>query len=78
MMSLFAALATIVTLVAWVLDMVLFGIVHRRMRDQNIDAQFGNALWLTLGALVALLLAFCSSACGVFGSYRRKREAAKF
>lgn len=77
-MSLSAALATIVTLVAWVLDMVLFGIARNRFRDQGIDATFGNALWITLGALVALLLAFCSSACGVFGSYRKRRDAATY
>ncbi|KAK0448340.1 pali-domain-containing protein [Desarmillaria tabescens] len=73
-MSLLAALATLVTLVAWVIDMVLFGIARNNFRDQNFDSQYGNACWLTLGALIALLLAFCASACGVFGNYRKRRE----
>ncbi|KAK0502878.1 pali-domain-containing protein [Armillaria luteobubalina] len=76
LMSLLAALATLVTLVAWVIDMVLFGIARNHFRNQNVSAQYGNACWLTLGALVALLLAFCASACGVFGSYRKKRRDA--
>ncbi|KAG6887464.1 hypothetical protein C0995_015064 [Termitomyces sp. Mi166 len=74
-MSLLAGLAMLVTLVAFVLDMVLFGITRNRIRDAGIPAQYGNANWLTLGALVALLLGFCASACGVFGRYRRRKES---
>jgi hypothetical protein len=75
MMSLLSGLAAIITLVVWVIDMVLFGVVRHRYRDQGVPAQFGNANWLTLGALVALMLGFCAAACGIFGRYRRKREA---
>lgn len=74
-MTLFSSLATLVTLVAFVIDMVLFGIVRNRLRKEGITAAYGNANWLTLGALVALLVGFCVGSCGVFGSYRRKREA---
>ncbi|KAG6828812.1 hypothetical protein H0H92_006694 [Tricholoma furcatifolium] len=73
-MSLLAGLATLVTLVAFVLDMALFGITRNRIRDAGVSAQYGNANWLTLGALVALLLGFCASACGVFGRYRRRKD----
>jgi len=75
-MTLFASLATIITFVAWVIDMVLFGIARNKYRDQNTPAQYGNACWLTLGALVALLLGFCVGACGVFGRYRRRGKDA--
>ncbi|KAF9257811.1 pali-domain-containing protein [Marasmius fiardii PR-910] len=71
-MALLSGLATLVALVVWVIDMVLFGIARNRFRDQGIPAQYGNANWLVLGALVALLLGFCTSACGIFGSYRRR------
>ncbi|TFK44197.1 pali-domain-containing protein [Crucibulum laeve] len=74
LMTLLAGLATLATLLAWVIDMVLFGITRNRYRGDNIPAQYGNANWLTLGALVALMLGFCASACGVFGRYRRRRE----
>jgi len=71
LMSLAAGLATLVTTVAWVVDMVLWGIARDRFRDHGAQAQYGNANWLTLGALVALFLAFCTGLCGSFGSYRR-------
>ncbi|THH04178.1 hypothetical protein EW145_g5713 [Phellinidium pouzarii] len=73
-MSLAALLAFLVTLVAWIIDMVLFGIVRVRVRDaagNSSAAQYGNANWLTLGALVSLALAFCAGTCGSFGRYRR-------
>ncbi|KDQ57590.1 hypothetical protein JAAARDRAFT_156382 [Jaapia argillacea MUCL 33604] len=72
-MSLIAALATLATLVAWVIDMVLFGIARSQFRNEGLGAQYGNATWMTLGALVALILGFCFSACGIFGHYRKKR-----
>lgn len=73
-MLLTTCLALLVTLVIWVLEMVLFGIARDRFRDQGIDAQFGNANWLGLGALVALALGVCASTCGVFGRYRKRRD----
>lgn len=73
-MALVAGLAALTTLVAWVIDMVLFGIARNRYRDAGQLAQYGNANWLTLGALVALLLGFCASACGVFGRYGKRRD----
>jgi hypothetical protein len=74
-MSLFSGLAAVITLVVWILDMALFGIVRNRYRDIGVAAQYGNANWLTLGALVALVLGFCAATCGVFGRYRRRKEA---
>jgi hypothetical protein len=75
-MTLLAGLALLATFVAWVIDMILFGIARQRYRDAGDIAQYGNANWLTLGALVALLLGFCASACGVFGRYKRNRDLA--
>jgi len=75
LMSLFSGLAAVITLVVWILDMALFGIVRNRYRDIGVAAQYGNANWLTLGALVALVLGFCAATCGVFGRYRRRKEA---
>ncbi|KAF5326308.1 hypothetical protein D9611_000452 [Ephemerocybe angulata] len=73
LMALIAGLAFLTTFVAWVIDMILFGIARQRYRDEGLWAQYGNANWLTLGALVALILGFCTSAFGTFGRYRRKR-----
>jgi len=73
LMTLLSGLAALITLVIFIIDMVLFGIVRHKYRDENIPAQYGNANWLTLGALVALLLGFCAAACGSFGRYRKPR-----
>ena len=76
LMAIAALLAFLVTLVAWVIDMVLWGIVRHHVRDQtgsSGSAQYGNANWLTLGALVALMLSFCLGVCGTFGRYRSRR-----
>ncbi|KIO20264.1 hypothetical protein M407DRAFT_245892 [Tulasnella calospora MUT 4182] len=72
-MSVAASLATIITLVVWVIDMVLFGITRNKLRGQGYPAQYGNANWLVLGAFIALLLGTCTSFFGIFGSYRTKR-----
>ena len=76
-MSLSAALATLVTLVAWVLEMIFFGIMRNRVNAHapaGYHATFGNANWLVLGALVSLFLGFCSGIFGACGRYRRRTE----
>ncbi|KAI0035844.1 pali-domain-containing protein [Vararia minispora EC-137] len=72
-MTLLSALALLVTLVAWVFDMALFGIARQQFRNSGFDADYGNGVWITLGALAVLAIGFCASACGIFGSYRRRR-----
>ncbi|KAJ3484707.1 hypothetical protein NLI96_g5465 [Meripilus lineatus] len=71
-MTLVSALAFLTTLVVWVIEMVLFGVARSHIRDRGIDADWGNANWLVLGALVSLFFAFFASACGTFGSYRKR------
>lgn len=75
LMTLSSSLAAIITLIAFVLDMVLFSIARHEFRKFGWSSQYGNALWLTLVALLALLFAFCTAGCGIFGSYRRRRQA---
>jgi len=75
LMAITAGLAFIITLIAWVLDMALWGIVRDRIRDSEgtkSAAQYGNANWITLGAVVALAFAFCAGFCGSFGRYRSR------
>jgi hypothetical protein len=59
---------------AFLFDMVLFGIVRRQFRDQGIPSQYGNACWLTLAALVAILLGFSTAACGMFARYKKRQK----
>ncbi|CCA73153.1 related to palI protein [Serendipita indica DSM 11827] len=75
LMSLSAALATLITLVVWVIDMSLWGIVRNRIRNHGppgSTANYGNANWLVLGALVALILGFCTAAFGSCMPSRRR------
>ena len=76
-MTLLSGLAFVVDLVAWVLEMVLFGIARHHIREHGDSAQYGNANWLVLGALVSLVLGFIFATCGIFGSYsyRTRRSA---
>ncbi|KAF8329303.1 pali-domain-containing protein [Amanita rubescens] len=71
-MTLVTGLAAITTLVAWIIDMSLFGVARTQFRNQGYSAQYGNANWLTLGALIALLLGFVASTVGIFGRYKRR------
>jgi len=73
LMALSSSLAALVTFVAFVLDIALFSIARHEFRKLGSSSQYGNAIWLTLGALVALALGFCTSTVGIFGSYRRRR-----
>ena len=73
-MALSSTLAALVTFVAFILDIALFSVARHEFRKFDVSSQYGNAMWMTLGALVALLLCFCTAGCGVFGSYRRKRQ----
>jgi Na+-translocating ferredoxin:NAD+ oxidoreductase RnfA subunit len=72
-MTISAALATTLTFIVFILDMVLFATVRKRFRKQDVSAQFGNANWLTVGALGALLLAFGLAICTVCSRHSRSK-----
>ncbi|KAF8524883.1 pali-domain-containing protein [Hysterangium stoloniferum] len=76
-MTLAATLAALVTLAAFAIDMILWTIVRNRIRDLGasvrVTARYGVANWLTLGAAVALILAFCAGSLGSCGRYRKQR-----
>jgi len=74
-MSLLSALALLVTLIGWVLEMVLFGFARHHANERGLNATWGNANWLVLGALVSLIIGFIAATCGIFGSYRARRTA---
>ena len=73
-MTLFSGFATLATLLIFVIDLALFGVVRNRYKDRGIPAQYGIGNWLVAGALGALLVGFCASACGIFGRYGRRRK----
>lgn len=67
-----SGLAALVTFIIFIIDMVIFGTVYKCLRAEGAQVQYGNANWLTLGALVALLLGFCGSTCSSYRNYRKK------
>jgi len=75
-----SALATLITFVVFIIDMVLWGIVKDKINTDGpagADAKYGNANWMVLGALVALILGFCSAGCGSFGRYSHRSDPYK-
>jgi len=77
LMSLCAALALLVTLVAWIIDLVMFGIARDEIRSHGGSAQYGIANWFAIAAWVSLCIGFCAGICGSLGRYRERRYAAK-
>jgi len=69
-----AALTNVVCIMAFLFDMVLFGIARNSFRGQGIPSQYGNACWLTLAALVSIFLGFSTAACGMFSRYKKRTK----
>lgn len=80
-------LAALTALFVFVIDMVLWNLVKQRLHDAGYEASLvriqllasltvqGIANWFTVGAVVALWLAFCTSICGAFGRFASGRAA---
>jgi multisubunit Na+/H+ antiporter MnhC subunit len=70
-------LAAIITTAVFVVDIVLVATVRSKVKDEtdDVDPKWGNAVWMTLGAMVALWLSILFSACGLFQIRRQKRQA---
>jgi hypothetical protein len=71
-------LAALVTTAAFIANIAIVAIVRNRIRndlDGAVTMDWGNAVWMTLGAVVALWLALIGAMCGIcgFGSHRRRR-----
>ncbi|KAF9520494.1 hypothetical protein BS47DRAFT_636268 [Hydnum rufescens UP504] len=72
LMTVVSSLALFVTLVVFSIDMILWNIVRNQIRSDTSgnSATLGNANWLTLGAIIALVMGSCAAGCGSFGRYR--------
>ncbi|KAF9532270.1 actin cortical patch SUR7/pH-response regulator pali [Crepidotus variabilis] len=68
--------ATILTTIIFLIDVILVAVVRKRVKnvsDGALSLNWGNAVWLTLGATVALWLAMLGSCCGIFSRGRRSK-----
>ncbi|KAF6765112.1 actin cortical patch SUR7/pH-response regulator pali [Ephemerocybe angulata] len=71
-------LAALAATAAFVGNIVIVAIVRRRIRDDAggaVNMTWGNGVWMTLAAMVALWLALIGAMCGIcgFGGHRRRR-----
>jgi len=69
----FAALATTAAFIA---NIAIVALVRNRIRsnyDGSVRFDWGNGVWMTLGATIALWLALIGALCGICGLGRRRR-----
>ncbi|EPQ58223.1 hypothetical protein GLOTRDRAFT_56964 [Gloeophyllum trabeum ATCC 11539] len=78
----FGLLATLVTTAVFLIDVIAVAVVRTKVHnetDGDLWFAFGNAIWMTLGATIALwlsLLGACAGICG-FGGGRYRRRSRK-
>ncbi|KAF8969969.1 actin cortical patch SUR7/pH-response regulator pali [Flammula alnicola] len=66
------------TTVVFLIDVILVAVVRKRVRDATdgrITMVWGNAVWMTLGAAVALWLSTFGACCGILGCGRRRKRS---
>jgi len=65
-----AVLASLTSLIAFVISMPLFAIARNRLRADGISANFGPCMWMSL---VAMILLFVVAVLSIMGRYSRRR-----
>ncbi|GAA5841088.1 hypothetical protein JCM9279_000534 [Rhodotorula babjevae] len=72
----FASFAGTVTLLAFIFDMVVFIIAKQRIDSSSVGGQatLGNAIWMTLAALILFLISGFFFGCGTCITRRNRRE----
>lgn len=75
LMAFFSFLGGATALFIFVVDMVIWNLTKNSINAAGYSASLGNANWLTIGAAVSLLLAFCTATCGACGRFATGRAA---
>jgi len=78
-------LATVVTTAVFLIDVIVVAVVRHKIKnetDGDVTLNWGNAVWMTLGATIAMWLALvgaCAGICEFGGRYtRRSRKAGTY
>jgi len=79
----FGMLATLLTTIVFLIDVILVAVVRKHVKndtDGDITLNWGNAVWMALGATIALWLAMLGACGGVcaWGSRNRTRRSEKY
>lgn len=73
--SLIAFVATVITLVALIIDFVNFGTIHHHVNGSDgpgHGAHWSTAIWLVVAAFILLVLGSVTVICGCFTDRRRR------
>lgn len=77
-------LSSFIGFVAFWVDLAVVLVGRSRVNSYTngaFNGHIGNAFWMALGGMIALILALCFTGCGMFGHYRKdrkERRAAEF
>ncbi|KII89211.1 hypothetical protein PLICRDRAFT_175431 [Plicaturopsis crispa FD-325 SS-3] len=75
----FGLLAALVTTVVFLIDVIFVAVVRNKVHDHtsgSLDLTWGNAVWMALGATVALWVSLLGACAGIFSCGRRYRKHA--
>jgi len=67
------SLAALFATIAFLIDVILVGVVKHRVHndtDGDVTLSWGNAVWMTLGAVIAILLAMLGACSGIIKGKR--------
>ncbi|KAF8335976.1 actin cortical patch SUR7/pH-response regulator pali [Cantharellus anzutake] len=76
--SFIALIAWIATVLALILDFVMFGIVKRHVNDvglSSLKASWSTGIWLVVAAVVTLFIGTITACCGCLTDRRKNRRS---
>src|ERR1700733_8014400 len=68
-MGMTMSLALLFIVIAFIVDVILFNLIGERIRADGYSAHLGSATWMTLAALILVVLGIGAAGCGAFGYY---------
>ncbi|KAJ8078663.1 hypothetical protein PM082_012946 [Marasmius tenuissimus] len=74
-------LTALLTTVVFLIDVIFVAVVRGRINDRTdgaISLDYGNAVWMVLGAAIALWIAMFGACGGVCGCGRRSRKSERY
>ncbi|KAK0240237.1 hypothetical protein EDD85DRAFT_824808 [Armillaria nabsnona] len=73
--------AAILTTIAFLIDVIVVAIIRHRVNDETdgqLQLTWGNAVWMVLGATVALWLGIVGSCCGICACGRHRHKGGRY